>query len=138
MYSTQVTRDFDFSADTVWNLLIDWGNTAWLPGPEKTEVITNDGQITRKLFIAAAEPIEETMTSNDPTSKTLHYTIAVGQLFTLENYQGQVRIIADGGKSKVEWSCSFDQGGMSVDEAETRAVGNMNFLMDNMIKYLAG
>ncbi len=137
MFETTVSRDLPVDADTAWSLLVDWGNTDWLPGPEKTEVITSGSQVTRRLHMNGVEPIEETMLSNDPAAKTLHYTIAVSEMFPLEDYRGTVAVVPSDNGCRVDWYCRFAQGAMSDDEAAAIAARNLNFLLDSLAGYLA-
>lgn len=136
MFSTVVSRKLSVDADTAWNLLVDWGNTAWIPGPEKTEVIENGDQVMRRMFIADMEPIEETMLANDPATKTIQYTIAVSQLFTLADYRGEIVVKEDTAGCCIDWHCAFDQAQMTDEEANQKANGNLNFLLDSLASYL--
>lgn len=136
MFRTELSREIAVPAETAWSLLVDWGNTVWLPGPEKTEVVTRGQEVTRRLFIPGAEPIEETMLENDPSSMTLKYTIAVSELFQLADYSGRISVVPANNGCRVIWASSFSQGEMSDEEADAAANGNLNFLLGSLQDYL--
>ena len=136
MVNAELSRDIAVPADVAWSLLVDWGNTLWLPGPEKTEIVTRGPQVTRRLFIPGAEPIEETMLDNDPVSMTLEYTIAVSELFQLADYSGRIAVVPANNGCRVIWGSCFSQGEISDKEADAAAIGNLKFLLDSLQAYL--
>ncbi|MFV8817911.1 SRPBCC family protein [Haliea sp. E17] len=136
MFETTVSREFSVTADTAWSLLADWGNTAWLPGLEKTEVVSDGGCITRRLFIPGAEPIEETLLASDQAAMTIDYTIAVSTLFQLADYRGHITVVPTASGCRVDWHCQFDPGAMSEEEASGAANGNLDFLLSSLAAYL--
>ncbi len=136
MFEAEVSREIAVPANTAWSLLADWGNAAWIPGPEKVEVVSAGTAVTRRLFIPGAAPIEETMLASDAAAGTVDYTIAVGELFTLADYRGRIAVVAAGEGCRVDWHCSFDQGAMSDEQAAAAANGNLNFLLDSLKGYL--
>jgi hypothetical protein len=136
MFKAESSREIAVTAEIAWSLLVDWGNTVWLPGPEKTEVVTRGQEVTRRLIISGAEPIEETMLENAPASMTLKYTIAVSELFRLADYIGRIAVVPADNGCRVIWSCCFSQREMSDDEAGAAANGNLNFLLDSLKTYL--
>lgn len=136
MIEASASREINVSADTAWSLLADWGDTSWLKGPEKTEVVQKGGQVTRRLHVSGADPIEETMLASDPATMTLNYTIAVSELFRLENYNGTIAVVPTANGCRVDWRCTFEPGGMSDEEAAAIANGNLNFLLDSLVEYL--
>ncbi len=137
MFQAQADREISVPAEAAWTLLADWGNTEWLAGPEKTEVICSGDQVTRRLFMTGvAQPIEETLLSADQASRTLNYTIAVGEIFKLANYQGTISVQPMENGCRVCWACRFDQAGMSNEQAQAVADGNLNFLLGSLAAYL--
>jgi hypothetical protein len=136
MFKAELSREIAVPAEIAWSLLVDWGNTVWLPGPEKTEVVTRGQEVTRRLFIPGAEPIEETMLENDPAGMTLNYTIAVSELFQLADYSGRIAVEPSDHGCRVIWGSCFSQGEMSDEEAGAAASGNLNFLLDSLKGYL--
>lgn len=136
MYEFSLTKDLDVTAEKAYALLSDWGDTSWLKGPERTEVVRDDDRVTRRLHMAGSDPVEETLLSADPQTMTLHYTIAPCQLFKLENYQGTIVVKPAANGCSVDWHCRFDEAGMQPEEARSIAEGNLNFLLDSLAGYL--
>ncbi len=136
MFKAELSREIAVPAETAWSLLVDWGNTVWLPGLEKTEVVMRGQEVTRRLFVTGAEPIEETMLENDPTGMTLKYTIAVSELFPLADYSGRIAVVPAENGCRVIWGSCFSQGEMSDEDAGAAANGNLNLLLDSLQGYL--
>ncbi len=136
MFVAQVNRETSAPATSAWRLLADWGNTSWIPGPERTEVVTSGGRVMRRLFMPGVSPIEETLHVCDQDNMRLEYTIAVSELFTLADYRGEIAVVPTADGCRVEWRCSFDQGAMSDEEAGAVANGNLNFLLDSLAAFL--
>lgn len=136
MSDYSASREMTVTATTAYDLLADWGDTRWIPGPEKTEVSRDGNGITRRLFMPGAAPVEETLLSADPQAMTLRYTIAPGELFTLRDYQGTIVVTASETGCRITWSCSFARGEMTPEEAEAVANRNLNFLLDSVRAYL--
>jgi len=136
MYEFNVIRELKVPAETAYALLSDWGDTSWLQGPERTELIQGGDHTTRRLHMAGAEPVEETLLSTEPQTMTLHYTIAPSQLFKLENYRGTIVVRPSAPGCSVDWRCTFDEAGMSKEEAQDIAKRNLDFLLDSLARHL--
>ncbi len=136
MFEAAESREIDVNADTAWELLADWSDTRWLPGPPETEVVRSGDQVTRRLLIPGAEPIEETLLATDPATMTLHYRIAASEKFPLKDYSGTVVVRATDEGCRVDWQCRFDQGDMSDEQADAIASRNLNVLLDSLASFL--
>jgi hypothetical protein len=136
MSNYSACREIQVPAERAYKILAEWGDTSWIPGPKKTEVSRAGSTITRFLYMPGSAPVEETLLSADPQSMTLHYTIAPGELFTLQDYVGAITVTATGTGCRIDWSCSFARGEMTSEEAEAKANRNLNFLLDSLCKYL--
>ncbi len=136
MFETAASREFDVEARTVWELLSDWGNTRWLPGPPKTDVFGSGDRVVRRLHVPGSEPIEETMLDCDPGTMRIHYTIAVSERFPLKDYSGTIMVQPADNGCRVDWQCRFDQGDMGDEQAGAIADRNLNVLLDSLASYL--
>ncbi len=138
MSDFSASRDLPVPAAEVYALLADWGDTRWIRGPERTEVREHDGGITRFLYMPGAAPVEETLLSADPQTMTLHYTIAPGELFTLQDYRGTIVVTPAGEGARITWRCAFARGEMKPGDAQAIADRNLNFLLDSVCAFLEG
>jgi hypothetical protein len=137
MLEVATSRELDVDAGQTWELLADWGNTQWLPGPPHTEVIGQGDGMTRRLHVPGADPIDEILLSLDSNDKELHYSIPRCQLFPLDGYEGWISVEPrPGGGCRVDWHCRFDPGELPPADAKTVATGNLERLLDNLAAYL--
>lgn len=136
MTDYSASRETRVTADTAYALLADWGNTVWIRGPERTDVKHHDGLISRYLYMPGAAPVVETLLSADPQNRTLQYTIAPGELFTLRDYQGTVFVTPTAEGCSIVWSCAFALGEMTPEDAQAIAHRNLNFLLDSVCAHL--
>ena len=76
----EVDKEIEGSIDQAWNLLADFGGTAWIPGIESCEVEGADGigQI-RKLKMGPMA-IHERLETFDPEARTLSYYSFSGKI----------------------------------------------------------
>ena len=137
MPQVSASRTLKVSADRAWSLLADWGNTAWIPGPEKTELIDTPRGLTRRLHMPGLEPIEETLLSADAAARVLHYTIARHLVIPFADYTGSAGVDAlPGGFCRVTWSCAFSGSDLPEAEARARAAANVEHLLDLLAAHL--
>jgi hypothetical protein len=137
MPHASASRTLKVSADRAWDLMADWGDTSWIPGPEKTELVESAAGKTRRLHLPGMDPIEETLVQEDASKRELHYTIAPSPLVPFEDYRG--RAVVDplpGGICRVTWDCSFSGSELPEDEAATRATANLHNLLAMLASHL--
>jgi len=137
MPDASASRTLQVSPEKAWSLLQDWGNTAWIPGPEKTELVDSPAGLTRRLHMPGLDPIEETLTASDPAARVLHYTIAPHPVIPFDDYAGTARVAAlPGGFCKVTWSCSFSGSELPAADAQARAAANLEHLLALLAAHL--
>lgn len=118
MAEVLLQRDYDFSADTVWALLANFGDISWAPGMDKVEVIGDGIGMIRRIHMPGMDPIDEVLESLDNDSKTLSYTIPAGIPMPVTDYRAGPTVIATGENScRIDWRGSATPVGVSEDEA---------------------
>ena len=132
----EVDKEIDGSVDQAWNLVADFGGTAWIPGIESCEVEGPDGIGQVRKLKMGPMAIHERLEALDPEAKTLSYSIIEGPLPT-ENYLATILITdAGGGKTRVRWGAQFDVPGME-EEAANGIAGSIEGSYSGMIDALA-
>jgi len=130
MPEVSARRTLQVGPDKAWSLLADWGNTTWIPGPERTELIATPEGLTRRLHMTGLEPIEETLRDTDPAARVLRYTITRHPVIPFDDYVGSASVTAlPGGLCRVTWSCSFSGSGLPAAEARAQATANLDHLL---------
>jgi hypothetical protein len=140
MATARVTRTLDVPADRLWKLVSAFGDTSWMPGPPKVEVVGSGPGMERRIQ-GPDKAIHERLESVDEKSRTLVYTIPVNVPFPVTDYRATMKVSAKGQGSELDWSCSFTPAGVPADDAK-KAVEGMYGIMIGWIetraKALAG
>ncbi len=137
MPNIHAARTLRVPAARAWELLADWGEIGWIPGPEKTELVETPAGPMRRLHMGGNDPVEETLTSIDPESRALTYTIAPHPMLPFHNYRGSASVTElPGAGCRVDWRCSFSGSDLPEDEACGRAQGNIDYLLHCLAEHL--
>lgn len=125
MVNVHVTDTVDASADSVWQLLYDFGGLEKLL-PDMIETCTVEGTglgATRDIVLKDGGSAFETMSKLDEAGKCFNYTLDRSTL-PLENYEATVKVTDLGaGKCQIDWSSVFDGVGMTETESVEFATG---------------
>jgi hypothetical protein len=132
MANARVSRRLDVPADRLWKLVAAFGDTSWMPGPPKVQVVGSGPGMERRIQ-GPDKAIHERLESVDDAGRTLVYTIPVNVPFPVTDYRATMRVRAEGAGSELDWSCSFTPAG--VDEATARqAIEGMYGMMIGWIE----
>ena len=102
MLEITVGRDSDLSAEVVYELLADFGNTSWMNGVAKTEVEGDGVGMVRNIFTAPdAAPVREMLTERDDLKRKIAYTIPENNPMPVDNYSSYV-VVTEVGKENEE------------------------------------
>jgi alkylation response protein AidB-like acyl-CoA dehydrogenase len=140
MATARVTRTLDVPADALWQLVSDFGDTSWMPGPPKVERVGSGPGMERRIQ-GPDKAIHERLESVDEASRTLVYTIPVNVPFPVTGYRATMRVTAKGAGSELDWSASFTPAG-APEEAARKAIEGMYGVMigwiETRVKAIAG
>ena len=132
MATARVTRSLDVPADRLWKLVAAFGDTSWMPGPPKVDVVGTGPGMERRIH-AGEKVIHERLESVDEAGRTLVYTIPVNVPFPVTDYRATMRVRAAGAGSELDWSVSFTPAGASEEDAR-KAIEGMYGVMIGWIE----
>jgi hypothetical protein len=116
-YSTE--GEFEMSADALWRVVRDFGEVGWLPGRKTT--YTSEGEGVGMIRTIESPPIptvRERLDAIDEEKRTIFYQVIQGVPMPITDYSASMRVIDAGdGRSRLEWSSSWEPDGVSEDEA---------------------
>jgi hypothetical protein len=137
MIEVLVSRDCDFSAEIVYELLADFGNTSWMKGVAKTEVDGDGVGMVRNIYPDPnAPPVREMMTERDDLARKVAYTITEGNPLPVDDYNAFVRVTNAGSGCRIEWAGSFEAKGVDEATAKQTVEGMYGVLIDWVIEAL--
>lgn len=137
MAEVLLQRDYDFSADTVWALLSNFGDISWAPGMDKVEVIGDGPGMTRRIFMPGMDPIDEVLKEMDHASMSFTYTIPSGIPMPVTDYTAGPTVVSTGANScRVDWRGSATPVGVSDDEAAEIIKGFYTMLLQWVDEHL--
>lgn len=135
----RLSGEIQASADEVWKLMSDFGNTSWVPGVSRSELVGQGVGAYRLVYAGNAPPLKETLEAIDAKSRTLSYSIGAGNPLPVASYRATVKIVDLGGnKSRLDWSSSFIVTGPDVDAALASVEGLYSVCFDNIKARLEG
>lgn len=134
-----VQRELEYSADTVWALLEDFGNMSWAPGIQKIEVEGQGPGMVRKIYMGEGPSIDEHLDAIDPARRYLEYSIPANNPMPVTDYKASAHVTAlSEGRCRVDWRSSATPAGMSDEEAVQILNGAYNMMLDWIDTHLAG
>ena len=109
------------SVDEVWKLVGDFGGLIESFGVPVE--LTGDGiGQTRTISMGGGEPTVERLEGRDEAAKKVVYSIVSGAL-PVSNYVSTMQLSAAGdGRTKLEWSSTFDPAEGSTEEAASAVI----------------
>lgn len=138
MMEITVGQDSDLSAEVVYELLADFGNTSWMNGVAKTEVEGDGVGMVRNIFTTPdAAPVREMLTERDDLKRKIAYTIPENNPMPVDNYSSCVVVTEVGSGCRIEWTGNFDAKGISDEEAKQTLEGMYGVLIDWVLTSLA-
>ncbi len=137
MIEVHVTRNFDFPAQRLWDLLADFGNINWAPGIERVELIGEGIGMIRRLHMANIPAIDEQLTERDAQQRVLAYRIPQGLPMPLEDYSVRAVVSAlDDRRCSVHWRGRAVPLGVSQEEASSMLKGTYEMLLQWIAEHL--
>ena len=137
MGKASVTQAMNTSADAVWAIVEDFGNTSWMPGGTQAKVEGQGPGMARIIQAGPDATIREQLESVDAASRTLVYTIPEGVPFPVTGYRSTMRVSETPEGSDLTWSCEFEPDGATEAEAQA-AIEQMYGVMVGWVRDAAG
>ncbi|RKZ94957.1 MAG: SRPBCC family protein [Gammaproteobacteria bacterium] len=127
------------SPETTWKMIGDFNHLdVWHPVVVESQLKQGDSQsagAVRLLTLGNGATITEKLVSNNNALRTYTYAITESPL-PVSDYVSTITVsAAEGGKSTVTWSSSFDANGASDEEAESTISGIYDAGLNNLDKY---
>lgn len=131
MISVMVSREFEVSAQQMWDLLGNFGDISWAPGMDRVEVEGSGPGMVRKIYMDSdGESIDEVLESMDAENMSFIYTIPRNLPMPITQYRAGPTIIDLGeGRCRVDWRGSGEPNGVSDSEAEATMKGFYDLLL---------
>lgn len=132
MLKVTVSRDSDLPAETVYELLADFGNTSWMKGVTKTEVEGDGVGMVRVIYAGPPEnpPVREMLTERDDLKRKVAYTIPENNPMPVDDYSAFVVVTEVGNGCQIEWTGSFEAKGVDDETAKATVSGMYGVLLD--------
>lgn len=135
MLSVSVTRDSDLDAETVYELLADFGNTSWMKGVTKTEVEGDGVGMVRMIFASPDGPaVHEKMTERDDLARKVAYEITEGNPLPVDGYSAYAQVTELGSGCQIEWTGQFEAKGVDDATAKQTVEGMYGVLIDWLLE----
>jgi len=129
----RLSGEIQASADEVWKLVSDFGDTSWVPGVSRSELVGRGVGAYRLVYAGDAPPLRETLEAVDPKARMLSYTIGAGNPLPVSSYRATLKVVdLGGGKSRLDWSSTFVPSGADVDAALASVEGLYSVCFDNI------
>lgn len=138
MVEVHVARDLDFSAETVWALLEDFGDISWAPGIDRIEVIGEGIGMIRRLHMQGMAPIDEQLAFMEAENMAFGYTIPSGIPMPVTDYSANAKVTPlENGRCHVDWYGRATPAGASEEEAAAMIRGAYDMLLQWVSEELA-
>jgi hypothetical protein len=127
MLEITVTRNSNLSAETVYVLLADFGNTSWMKGVTKTDVEGDGVGMVRAIFAGPPEnpPVREMLTERDDLKRKVAYSIPENNPMPVDEYAAYAIVTEVGTGCQIEWTGNFVAKEGIDDETAKNTVGGM-------------
>ncbi|MCE2391762.1 MAG: SRPBCC family protein [Proteobacteria bacterium] len=127
-----VKEKLDYSAERVWEIVGDFGNTSWFPGAN-AEIQGQGPGMVRLMGPPEGDRIREELISIDPGKRTLTYIIPENIPFPVTGYRATMTVTPGGADScELEWSCECEPQGAT----EAEVVGQIEGMYQMMVGWL--
>lgn len=142
MTTVTYDQDLDLPADTVWEVLKDFGGfLKWGGGGQGTIEVEGEGVgMMRTLNIPGLGLIQERVEVLDPATKTLSYRLVGGQPLGMAEYLAVVRLNESGdGACRIAWHGEFEGAeGMDTSKIAANLEGSYVGMSDSLVAYIKG
>jgi hypothetical protein len=133
MASATIAKTVDVSADAVWKLIANFGDTSWMPAGTQATLVGSGIGMERRIAIGPDKFIHERLLALDPAARTLAYAIPVNVPFPVSDYRATMRVTAKGAGCELEWGATYT----CAPEAEASVAQAVQNVYGMMIDWVA-
>jgi hypothetical protein len=130
MAGATISKRIDVSADAVWKLVSNFGDTSWMPAGTQAKLVGSGVGMERRIAIGPDKWIHERLDALDPASRTLRYAIPVNVPFPVTSYQATMRVRPSGAGCELEWSASYEVAAEAEAEVAKAVQGMYGMMID--------
>jgi len=124
MSEYRTEADFEISGEALWAVVRDFGNVSWLPGDPDFESEGEGVGMIRTIRTPPIPTVREQLDAIDEDGRAIHYRVIEGMPMPVRDYQAIMKVIDLGeGRSRLEWSSSWEPDGVSEEEARAAVAG---------------
>jgi len=124
MSEYRIDGDFEISADTLWAVIRDFGNVAWLPGDPDFESEGEGVGMIRTIRTPPLPTVREQLDAIDEEGRAIHYRLIEGNPMPVCDYSASMKVVDLGdGRSRLEWSGTWEPDGVSEEQARKAVAG---------------
>lgn len=142
MTTVTYEQDLELSADTVWEVLKDFGGfLKWGGGGQGTIEVEGEGVgMTRTLDIPGLGFIQERVEVLDPETMTLSYRLVGGRPLGMASYLAVARLKEAGADScQIAWHGEFEAAeGTDASEIAANLEGSYVGMSKGLVAYIKG
>jgi hypothetical protein len=137
MSEYRTEADFEISADDLWAALRDFGEVSWLPGDPDFEVEGEGVGMIRTIRTPPIPTVREQLDAIDDDERAVRYRVIEGNPMPVLDYRAQMKVVdIGGGRSRLEWSSTWEPDGVSEEDARNFVAGVYGAVMGVMKKNL--
>jgi hypothetical protein len=130
MASAVISKRVEVSADAIWKLISNFGDTSWMPAGTQVTVAGSGVGMERRIAMGPDKSIVERLEALEPATRTLSYAIPVNVPFPVSNYRATMRVRALGAACELEWSASYDCAADAAPAIEKQVQGMYGMMID--------
>jgi Polyketide cyclase / dehydrase and lipid transport len=130
MASATISKRVEVSADAVWKLISNFGDTSWMPAGTQVTLVGSGIGMERRIAAGPNKTIHERLEALDPTARTLTYGIPVNVPFPVTDYHATMKVRPSGAGCELEWSASYDVAPAAAVEIEKTVQGMYGMMID--------
>ena len=130
MASATIRKRVDVSADAVWTLISNFGDTSWMPPGTPVEVVGSGVGMERRIAMGPDKKIHERLEALDAAARTLTYGIPVNVPFPVSDYHATMRVRARDAGCELEWSARYEVAPAAEAEIAKAVQGTYGMMID--------
>lgn len=129
-----VKAEYDCEAQKLWAVLSDFRNMSWVPGADTLDIeFVGDGPGMYRLIDMGGKKIREELYEVHPDELRVVYGITENNPLPVTDYRATMKITELGPKRcGLDWSCTFEPDGITVDQAEAAVTQFYTGLLDSI------
>jgi hypothetical protein len=136
MTKVSLSTKLNAPADSVWKVIGGFNALPdWHPAIKESKL--DAGGRVRKLDLAGGGNVTEKLETFDDKERAYSYSITQSPL-PISNYVAKIKVIEEGGGSKIEWSSEFSPAGASEADARKVIEGIYQAGFDGLKKIFGG